>query len=204
MTAARGSKKKEAIDLHPIEELELEVDIKGITPLITHNWSQKAKQQMLNKQMGIATPKEPKDPAEDYEASRYVLADGSEGFPAAGFKKATIGGARFFSGSITMTALKQMVFVLPDDPVSNLVRINGSPEPREDMVRLETGVADLRYRAQYTDWSATLRVLFVPSLIKPSSVVALINAGGRVGVGEWRPERGGNFGMYEVIGTQEK
>lgn len=190
-----------AITLEPIEQETLEIAIKGQTPLIVHSWSQKAKQMMLNAQQGVKTPKQPKDPAQDYEDSIYRLADGRHGVPATALKNATISGARFFKGSVTMASLKPVLYVHADDPAAGLVAITGEPRPREDMVRVGMGTADLRYRAEYPDWSATIRVTFTPHMIDAASVVALVDAGGRVGIGEWRPEKGGIYGTYSVVSS---
>lgn len=189
------------IVLEPIEVETLVIEIKGLTPLIVHAWSQKAKQMMLDKQMGKKSIKELKDPSADYEASRYILEDGRDGIPAIAIKSAIIGGARFFKGAITMAALKPILYVAADDPVSGLIAISGTPRPREDMVRVGMGTADIRYRAEYPEWGATIRVSFTPHMIDASSVVALVNAGGRVGIGEWRPEKGGINGTYEVVAS---
>jgi hypothetical protein len=63
------------------------------------------------------------------------------------------------------------------------------------------GTADIRYRAEYPEWSAVVRVEFAPHMIDAASVVALVDAGGRVGIGEWRPEKGGIYGTYGVVGS---
>jgi len=140
---------------------------------------------------------------QDYLDSMYRLTDGRTGMPATAFKKATVAGGRFFKGSVTMAELRPMLYVWPDDPMTGLVAINGEPRPREDMVRNSGQTADIRYRAEYPEWSATLRVDFYPHMIAAESVVNLIEAGGRVGIGELRPEKGtGMFGMYEVVTTK--
>lgn len=189
------------VSLKRIEVVTYDISIKGTAPLIVHAWSQKAKQMMLDKQMGKKAPKELKDPAADYESSIYRTTDGECGFPATAFKLATVGGARFFKGSVTMAALKPLLYFHADDPVTGLVRISGAHEPREDMVRVGMGTADIRYRAMFPDWSAVLRVEFAPHMIDAESVHALVDAGGRIGIGEWRPEKGGTYGTYEVIGS---
>lgn len=82
---------------------------------------------------------------------------------------------------------------------TQLVRVDAPPPMmREDMVRLGGTTADIRHRACYEKWSATLRVVFVPSVISADSVLALVDAGGANGIGEWRPEKNGSFGTYEV------
>ena len=104
-----------------------------------------------------------------------------------------------------MTELRQTFTFLPDGvgtdgmQLARLI-IPGPPVMREDMVRVGMGTADIRYRAEYREWSALLRIEFIPSVINLGSVAALVDAGGTNGVGEWRPEKNGSFGTYEVIG----
>lgn len=194
------------ISLKRVERQTAIVEVKGTAPLIVHAWSQKAKQMMLDAQQGKKNPKQLKDPQADFESSRYRFADGSgDGFPIMGFKAATVkGGGRIFGKAVKMTELRQTFTFLPDgmgDDGMQLARLIASePVMREDMVRVGMGTADIRYRAEYRDWSAILRVQFIPSVIDLGSVVALIDAGGSNGVGEWRPEKNGSFGTYEVVG----
>ena len=189
------------ITLEPLRKEILEVRIEGVTPLIVHQWSEKAKRQMLEAMQGIKTPKQPKDPAAEYEASLYRTTDGQYGFPAIGFKAATVSGARAFKGAVTMAALRPMLYFYPDENVSGLVLIAGEPHMREDVVTVGMKGKDLRYRGEFPEWSATLRVEFSPHLIDRKSVIALIAEGGNNGVGEWRPEKGGINGVYEVVTT---
>lgn len=79
------------------------------------------------------------------------------------------------------------------------VEIKGVPEMREDMVRVGMGVADIRYRGEFKEWSATFQVKYNASAISLEQLVNLFNLGGfACGLGEWRPEKGGAFGMYHV------
>lgn len=191
------------INLTRIYRETLTICIKGTAPLIVHRWSEKAKEMMLASQQGKKTPKQAKDPQADYESSMYRLADGGHGFPVMAFKAATVkGGGRVFGKSVKMTELRQVFTFLADGigtDGTQLARISGEPTMREDMVRVGMGTADIRYRAEYRDWSAILRVEYVPSVIDQESVVALIDAGGTNGVGEWRPEKSGSYGTYEVV-----
>ena len=192
-----------SINLTRIYREELTIGIKGTAPLIVHRWSEKAKEMMLASQQGKKTPKQAKDPQADYESSMYRLADGGHGFPVMAFTAATVkGGGRVFGKSVKMTELRQVFTFLADGigtDGTQLARISGEPTMREDMVRVGMGTADIRYRAEYRDWSAMLRVEYVPSVIDRESVVALIDAGGTNGVGEWRPEKSGSYGTYEVV-----
>jgi hypothetical protein len=183
------------------------ITIKGTAPLIVHAWSQKAKQMMLAAQQGKKSPKQAKDPQADFEASMYRFPDGGHGFPTMAFKAATVkGGARAFGKSVKMTELRQSLIFIPDGygvDGNQLTRLRaGDPMMREDMVRVGMGTADIRYRAEYRDWSAVLLVQFMPNLIDLGSIVSLIDAGGANGVGEWRPEKNGAFGTFEVAGAE--
>lgn len=194
-----------AISLQRIRREVAEIEIRGTAPLIVHRWSEKARQMMLDSQQGRKTPKQAKDPNADYETSMYRFEDGGHGFPVMAFKSATVkGGGRLFGKSVKMTELRQMLTFLADGigtDGTQLARIIGEPAMREDMVRVGMGTADIRYRAEYREWSALLRVEFVPSVIDLDSVVALVDAGGTNGVGEWRPEKSGSYGTYEVVGA---
>lgn len=192
------------IELKPIKHELLVVTVAGTAPLIVHAWSQKAKQMMLAKQQGRKVPKEVKVPQDDYEASMYRFDDGGHGFPVTGFKQATVkGGARAFGKAVKMTELRQVMTFMEDGIDKNgmpLARLStADPTMREDMVRLSGVTADIRYRAEYpAGWTVDLNVMYVPSIISADSIVALIDAGGRNGVGEWRPEKNGTFGTYRV------
>ena len=56
-----------------------------------------------------------------------------------------------------------------------------------------------RFRPQFDEWSATLEVRYSPEQLTAEQIVQLFNtAGVAIGLGDWRPEFGGNFGMFEV------
>lgn len=191
------------IELRRLERVVFEIPIRGTAPLIVNRWSEKAKQMMLEKQTTSArAKKQPKDPVANFEASRYLLPDGRDGFPATAFKAAIVHAARLFEG-ITQVQLKQTVVVLGEGP-DQLVPIDyGEITMREDTPRNKGGVADLRYRAQYWPWSAVLRVRTIGGQFDRSSILSLVDAAGIGGVGEWRPtspkSATGTFGTFEVV-----
>ena len=193
------------IEIHKIAAETLLVPIVGTTPLIVHRFSEKAKRQMLDNMQGRKSPKQAKDPQAEYEAAFYRLGDGGYGFPSLAFKAATVGGARFYSG-VTMTALKQFMYLRGEvgDDGRALTRIEGDAVMREDVVTVGRNGSDLRYRPQFSEWRATLEVTYVTSALTRGSVLSLIDAGGMgVGVGEWRPEKDGDFGTYRVDPARE-
>lgn len=190
------------IQIDKIDAETLLVPILGTSPLIVHRFSEKAKKQMLDAMQGRQTPKEAKNPEAEYEAAFYRLKDdGGYGFPCTAFKQATVGGARFYGKKLTMTALKQYIFFRgePGEDGQSLIRIEGTPHMREDVVRVGRGGTNLAYRPEFPEWQTKLTVIYVKSALTRNSVLSLIDAGGMgVGVGEWRPERDGDFGTYRV------
>lgn len=197
------------IEIARIAAETMRVPITGTAPLIVHNFSAKSKQQMLDSQQGRKTPKQIRDPEAEYQAAFYRINDETTGevkygFPITAFKAATIGAARFYGKSVSMTSLRQFVFfrgVLTDGDPQQLVEIHGEPRMREDVVRLggPSRSADLRYRPEFPSWSAVLEITFVTSSISRDSVLSLVDAGGLgIGVGEWRPEKRGEFGTFAV------
>jgi hypothetical protein len=200
---AKKLSSENVIEIKRLDLRTVTIRIEGLTSLIVHNWSQKARIMMLNKQMGKSViKKEAKDPQADYEASMYRFADGRHGFPAQGIKAAIVGGCRMFE-DLPMTQAKIAIFIHGEQVESfSLVEIHGEPTMREDMVRLETGVADIRYRAEYKTWWADLKITYNARMISEEQMVNLVDAAGMGGIGEWRPSApkssSGTYGMFRV------
>ena len=196
------------IGLQRLQESSVQVPVIGITPLIPHKWSEKAKGMMRDKQLSGSVQqvkqRVAKNPEEDAVASCYWLND-EPAMPATAFKAATVGGCRFYSKGVTMAIAKQLLYVVGEGP-EQLVQVVGEPKMREDTPRNSGGTADLRYRMQIFPWSAVLEIRFVPSMIDIASIIALVDAGGRGGVGDWRPSSPksatGTFGQYRVQGEE--
>jgi hypothetical protein len=173
----------------------VELKLVGDSPLICHAWNEKAKRQMLEKQMGVATAgKEKKDPESDFENSLYPHPDGGYGFPAIAFKSAAVEACTSLSKAITKVQARQAFHVMGD-----LVPIAGIPTCREDMVRLKMETADIRFRGEFKEWSCVLTVRYNARVLTIEQIVNLFNiAGFAVGVGEWRPEKNGQYGLFHV------
>lgn len=62
------------------------------------------------------------------------------------------------------------------------------------------GTADIRYRGEFRNWYADLVVSYnANGMYSLEQIVNIINAGGYAcGIGEWRPERDGQYGMFHV------
>lgn len=212
------AKTVEVVAIKPIEMQTVEVTIKGDTPLIMHAWSEKAKRMMLEAQQGKAKgkKKEIKNPVEDFINSMYWLTEppteGTEeafeaaiakgakfGFPVTAFKQAAISAAYRMGWVKDKMGLRGAFFIESD--YGEMTEIKSDvPVMREDMVKVGMGTADLRYRGEFRNWSTTFRVKFnANGQFSLENIINIINAGGTIcGVGEWRPERDGQNGMFHV------
>ena len=187
-----------AIELPPLNIQQVSFTLIGDSPLIVHAWSEKAKREMLDKQMKKATKaKEAKDPQADYEACFYKTEGGAYGFPAIGVKAAMISACRF--ADMKMTAARGAFHI-----DCEMLEVIGDPRPREDMVRVGMGTADIRYRPEFPAWRIPVTLKINASVISAEQVANLLNiAGFGVGIGEWRPERNGQYGRFHVAAEGE-
>ena len=210
----------EVIEIRPIEIKKVTVRIVGDTPLIMHAWSEKAKRMMLEAQMGVAKgkKKEAKNPVDDFIRSMYwltpmpedgtmesfeeAIANGARfGFPVTAFKQAAISAAYRMGWAKDKMSMRGAFFIDSDE--NGMIEIHSdTPEMREDMVKVGMGTADIRYRGEFKNWYADLTISYnANGQYSLENIVNIINAGGYVcGVGEWRPERDGQNGMFHVAG----
>lgn len=80
------------------------------------------------------------------------------------------------------------------------IKFDGCVGIRQDTVRVGMGTADMRYRPVFENWSMDLKIQFDKNArFKLTDIVNIINRGGYFnGIGEWRLEKGGQFGAYHV------
>ena len=186
--------------------------------MIVHAWSDKAKKMMLDAQMGVTKTKakEKKDPFADFMDSMYWITEKPEKSTPEEFVKAVENGAKFgFSvGAIKQAAnsaayrlkwvksqmeLRGTYFLKSE--YGDLGEIKGCvPVMREDMVRVGMGTADIRYRGEFKDWYMDFTLEYNASGgMTLEQIINCINAGGYCcGIGEWRPEKDGDFGRFHV------
>ena len=214
-------KKEEVIEIRPIQIQTANIHIVGDTPLIMHAWSEKAKREMLEKQMKVTKTKakDAKNPVEDFIRSMYwlspmptqmtpegfeeAIANGARfGFPVTAFKQAAISAAYRMGWTKDKMSMRGSFFITGDE--DQMLEIKSDPPiMREDMVKIGMGTADIRYRGEFRNWSADIEISFNENgQHSLEQIINIINAGGYVcGVGEWRPERDGQYGMFHVAAT---
>jgi hypothetical protein len=166
----------------------------GDSSLISHAWSTKAREMILAKQMKKAKgAKAAKDPEQDFLDSLYPHPAGGYGFPAIAFKSAAVDACSHVDGITKVEA--RGAFHIDEE----LIQIDGDVTPREDMVRVGMGVADIRHRGEFRRWRVSIDIRYNANVLSEEQIVNLFNtAGFAIGVGEWRPEKNGSHGMFHV------
>ena len=174
--------------------------------------------QMLQKQMKATktSTREAKNPVEDFIRSMYWLTPMPEEFTEEAFESSIANGARF---CFPVTAIKQAAisaayrmgwtkdkmsmrgaFFIDSDENQMVEIFSDPPIMREDMVKVGMGTADIRFRGEFRNWYADLTISYNSNgQYSLEQILNVINAGGYVcGIGEWRPERDGQYGMFHV------
>lgn len=166
-------------------------------PLVVHQFEEKAKQEIRDKQAKKAKKaKATRDPDAEFRAARYVDEQGRECVPITAIKKAFVTAATAMD-NLTKVALRQAIFAFPTDaPTSALVPIlttSGQPAVgvmREDAVTIGMGKRGLTYRPAYADWQLRVTVEYNSRLLSEQQLLTLADqAGWGVGICEGRPEK---------------
>lgn len=196
---ASANKEASSITLKPIRRQIITVRIVGKSPLIQHQWSEKARKMMRDKHAGKKTKdREVRDPQKEGEEAAYRTVDGRYGVPAMAIKSALIEAAHKDLG-IEKTLVRKALFLVCHDPGDILPLECEEPVIQENVVRVGQGSADLRYRPYFFNWACEVTWEIDAELLKVSDLLVLLDrAGFGVGLGEWRPEKGGEYGRFEI------
>lgn len=188
-----------AINIKPINRQQLSIRIVGTSPMIQHQWSEKAKTMMREKHQGKKTKnRDVRDPVQEFKDATYQTEDGRYGVPVSGLKKCLIGAAHKDIG-LDKVLVRKSLFILCDDVGGVLPMECDEPLMREDLVRVGAGSADLRYRPEFRNWTVELAIEFDGDLLQPNDILTLFDrAGFGVGLCESRPEKSGENGRFKV------
>lgn len=187
------------VKLPPISKLRVGLRIVGTSPLIQHAWSEKAKEMIRGKHAGKKTKnREIRNPQQEGEQAAYYTEKKKYGVPAMAIKSALIGAAHKDIG-VEKTVVKKALFIECSDRNGVLAMDCDEPEIREDMVRVGVGSTDLRYRPYFFRWAVNVSFVVDSGWLQVADLCNLVDrAGFGVGIGEWRPEKGGDFGRFEL------
>lgn len=134
-----------------------------------------------------------------------IAAGAKFGFSIGGIKQSFITGAARGGLDVRMTELRGAFFLEGNTEASNFdfAEIVGpAPVMREDMVKVGgmSKTADIRYRGEFKEWEIPLKMRINKNgKYSIEQILNCVTMGGFVtGIGEWRPERDGQFGMFHL------
>lgn len=187
------------VKLAPINKQRVTMRINGLSPLIQHQWGEKALGMMRDKHAGKKTKtRDVRDPEQEGREAAYTTDDGKYGVPAMAVKSAVIAAAHKDIG-VEKTLVRKALFLVCKDSRKVIEMDCDDPVITEDPVRVGQGSADLRYRPYFHRWSVVMTWEIDAELLRVEDLLNLIDrAGFGVGIGEWRPEKGGEYGRFEV------
>jgi hypothetical protein len=202
-----------AIEIPRLEEHHAVAQVRGLSPLIVHRFTEKARKQMEDKQTGKASGgKQLREPEKEARDAAYVVpgqeraSDGTAGkycVPAAAFKHAFLYGVAQLDDKTKFPKSRATGwFMVADDPILEFE----SMVFRSDVGRIAGGTPQHVYRPQFNEWGCQL--IFTYNTISLEQAVALLDRGGRQGgIGDWRPSapknKTGSFGRFEVLNVDE-
>lgn len=185
-------------ELKPIAYHQVELTLKGTSPLIQHRFPEKARKQIRDKKLGKKTKERGiLDAEKEYQEAMHLTENGEYGIPVTAIKASMINAAHKDIG-IEKTLVKKSIYI-PCDDANDVIPIQcEEPIMREDWVRVGTGT-DLRYRPEFRKWSCNVTIIYNSDNLQPTDIVRLLNlAGFGAGLLENRPEKGGDNGRFEV------
>jgi len=202
-------KETAAIEIQQISIGRIRCNIVGTSPMIMHRFSKKARGELLlpkgpiNRAEKAAHLKH--DPVSEFRETIYLNRDDKTPtrvhFPADAFSKALASAALDIPGASKSQMLRLT------SVVSTQINIFGIPKMFMNMVRSSdmARTPDVRTRAVFPEWACTIDVEFVSSLIKEKQVINLLAAAGIiVGIGDWRPQKGGAYGKFRVADDKDE
>jgi hypothetical protein len=191
------------VDIEQPVTLMVALEIAGQTPLLQNKFSQKSLEQMLRKHMGLTVQKEAKVPRECVEQATERNEGGYVCLKPTVFKMAMLSAAGLVKG-LKKTNLRLQFFVrgrsipIKCDSETGEVVFPKHGIPQMDIVRVGMHMPDIRFRPRFDNWSAKLAIEFSDQL-PVQTIVDLLNRAGRGGVGEWRPQKNGEYGTFNVV-----
>lgn len=200
----------QSVTIKPANIQTAEFNIKGTAPYVQARFSGKAMQAMMTKMAAGSTAsksraKPARDFDDDYRQAMHISTEGWYGIPAGAFRQAMISACRLVGFKMTLAKLSVFVHADGFDKIDGipLIRLEGTPERTDMAVRNATGVADIRVRPMWREWSAKVRVKYDADQFTLQDVTNLMQrVGMQVGIGEGRPDSresaGLGWGTFEL------
>jgi hypothetical protein len=179
----------------PMKRIKVIID--GRTPLLTHN--PEAMGQGSKTKRGSRIP----EPEDEAEAGCYRMEDGALAIKGEAPRGAILGAASAWKMKNRATMKSALSHITIVEELIPLLDLAGNPLKSYEIDRRRAIVVKqgiIRSRPKFNEWSCTFTIEFDPAIVvEPRTIVEILaDAGGRIGVGDFRPARNGWFGRFAV------
>lgn len=208
MPKTKPSSEIEVLHVNEINSLEIKFCVIGISPMIMNRFQQKAWQELLlpsqrkNSAERMASLKH--DPIAEFRGAVYRNRDPNSPayahIPSGAFKGALASAALDIPGA-TKAKIERLTAIVDVN-----IDLYGIPNVLCSMVRNSdmNRTPDVRTRPIFPEWACMVRVKYIQTLLTERTVVNLFQAAGQiVGIGDWRPQKGGSFGTFRCAGEDD-
>lgn len=204
----KKSKSETLIEIIEMRFGRVVANIYFTTPMIMHRYSQKAIQQLLLPPAPMNAADKASnlkhDPVGEFRGCIYVNRD--EKAPTLIHVPTGAFGRAIADVAVDMPGAKKAQVQRLTSITSVDVWLYGVPRLFMRMVRnSDIGrTPDMRTRAIFTEAACSIEIKFASTLIKEGQVINLLAAAGMiVGIGDWRPQRGGSYGQFEIVRSDD-
>jgi len=180
-----------------IERSKVTIKVRGTSPLLTHNPAG-----MRMSSDDPARKKKIPTPEEESEAGCYRDENGKYVLPSIGFRSAILAASKSFKKGRS-SAFYGVSHIEMEAEWVPLKNGNGKAagqyviDTRRAVVQ-KNGI--LRSRPKWLQWSAEFTVIYDPALVNEKEIRTYAEeAGQKIGVFDYRPQRGGWFGRFELV-----
>jgi hypothetical protein len=196
----------DTISIPDIERQVAPFKLIGLSEIIVNNFSDKSKKQMEDASTGLVVGskrggknKPPRDPEAEFQSARLLDAQGRDCVEARWVKSMLVTAAGMPDVNLDKKVVQRTVFVQGD---LLPLELGEAVHMRTDWVRRgpwSNKVAMQCYRPGYRKWGLSMNVEFEPKLIPHAWLVYLVRrAGLSVGLCDWRVEKNGDFGRFDI------
>ena len=179
---------------------KIEVEIKGISPYLMHKFGEEDSEKKTKPKVGSP------DYEADVDKALYKLPNGKIYVPStqvhgslmeAGKQMKVVG-----KGKATYSKLFG-AFVIIDPDVLIMANQEWETDKRAVVVPSTKGRV-MRYRPKFMEWGLKFNILITDDEIHESVVKeGLERAGNYCGIGDFRPQKKGSFGRFQVVSFKE-
>lgn len=183
--------------------MEIEINIRGTSPLILNKFTDAAAMASTNGSRSSAAAGTRGTPREIAEGKLYYGVDGGLVLPSPNLLRCLIDGGSFFKAGrkqIT-TKAESMLFSCLDIIAAEIPLRHAQPwtvDTRAVVIPATKGRI-LAHRPRFDDWNLAFTVLLDTSIVQEPLLREIVDAAGqRIGLGDFRPARKGPFGRFRV------